>query len=237
MIWYGKYVSHRVIVNIFSSFLSFCSCLECSGLPTVLPRCLLEMNSKQRSPFLYIPSSFCIFTFCHYILVCDWNFGPFTWTIPRKCGVKNKKVKLWNQTFFFFFLIKLVFASFFKSVNSRDWGCWEYIDIYIYIIAYRFVPLCLRSIKCIRFLIPVFKQKVIPHSCVLDKNRKRNEQSLFIEYCFLQKNLVPTISVYVLKKILRMNQSKRGFANAVFLIIMHFKCWMYYKMLIVLITK
>lgn len=65
--------------NIVFFFLSFPSCLECSGLPTVLLRCLLEMNSKQRSPFSYTPSSSCIFTFCHFILVCDrrsLNLGP-----------------------------------------------------------------------------------------------------------------------------------------------------------------
>lgn len=44
---------------------------ESSGLPTVLLRCLSEMNSRPKNLSSFILFSFCIFTSCHYILVCE----------------------------------------------------------------------------------------------------------------------------------------------------------------------
>lgn len=84
--------------NVSFSVLLIPSCLESSGPPTVLLRCLLEMNSRPRSPFSYTPFSCCIFTFCHFIPVCDWrsvNLGPLhgqylweVWLNPRpNCGI------------------------------------------------------------------------------------------------------------------------------------------------------
>lgn len=47
------------------------SSLESSGLLTAPLRCWLETNLRPKSPSLFIPFSFCIFTSCRYILVCE----------------------------------------------------------------------------------------------------------------------------------------------------------------------
>lgn len=118
-------------MNVFSSF----SFLEFSGLHTVLLHCLSEMNLKQRSPFSYIPFSYCTSTSCHYILECDWmtwSCGPFHGQLPWSMGGgKNKKT--------------YKARIFLKLCYSRCWGSWEYILMYIVF------PLCLWSIKCICF--------------------------------------------------------------------------------------
>lgn len=127
MIWVMWYVIQQSWwinwMTLYCLFWCF-SCSECSGLLTVLLHCSSEMNLKRRSPFSYIPFSFCISTSCHYILVCDWmswNCGPFhgQWSWGMGGGSQTMEPGF------------LFFISFLTLLNSRCWGCWEYISMYI----------------------------------------------------------------------------------------------------------
>ena len=115
------------------------SCSECSGLRTVLLRCSLEMNSKRRSPFSYIPSSFCTSTSYHYILVCDWmswDCGPFHGQWPWSTGEKSQTME--PGCFF-----KRCLFLFLTLLSSRWWGCWEYISVYIVLSLMSLVNKCI----------------------------------------------------------------------------------------------
>lgn len=115
--------------DVFCLFWSF-SCSVCSGLLTVLLHCSSEMNLKRRSPFSYIPFSFCISTSYRYILVCDWtswNSGPLHQQWPWSWGkLSNYGTRIFWKCgcFFSFFLIKKT------QLNSRQWGCWKQLSMY-----------------------------------------------------------------------------------------------------------
>lgn len=159
----------------FSSFLVY------SGLHTVLPPYSSVMNSKRRSPFSYIPSSFCTFTSCLCILESELTTG-FDWLVAwtfTKSTVERYTAEIFHEdgggVCFFFFS----FTLFIILYAIGNWGVQTlvYLTASINVVHNKKLHLllwkpCLQRPLCHRNLEPWFLH--------IYKHRKENKNENFI---------------------------------------------------------